>query len=93
MGPYYSWAFKEDSTLRDLAQEIYEDSFDNLKIVPIHAGLECGFFAAKIKNADIISIGRNSWDFHSPDEAFSIKSLNKFYENLLTILKRAKFKE
>ena len=92
-GPYYSWVFKEDSPLRDLAQEVYEASFDNLKIVPIHARLECGFFAAKIKNADIISIGPNSWDFHSPDEAFSIKSLNKFYENLLTMLKRAKFKE
>lgn len=58
-GPYYSWVFKEDSPLRDLAQEIYKDIFDNLKIVPIHAGLECGFFAAKIKNADIISIGPN----------------------------------
>lgn len=90
-GAYYSWPYKKDSEIRKLAFDIYKKNYDNAKVIPIHAGLECGFFSAKIENMDIISIGPNSWDFHSPKEAFSIKSLDKFYNTLITILENAKF--
>lgn len=90
-GAYYSWPYKKDSEIRKLAFEIYKKSFDDAKVIPIHAGLECGFFSAKVEGMDIISIGPSSWDFHSPKESFSIKSLDKFYSILITILENAKF--
>ena len=92
-GSYYSWPYKSESMIRELTLDIYKENYDNPKVKPIHAGLECGYFAAKIKDLDIISIGPNSWDFHSPDEAFSIKSLNKFYKILLEVLEKCKFKK
>lgn len=91
-GSYYSWPYKKDSKIRELALDIYKNNYDNPKVKPIHAGLECGYFVEKIKDLDIISIGPNSWDFHSPDEAFSIQSLNKFYNILVEILEKCKFK-
>lgn len=61
------------------------------KVLAIHAGLECGFFSEKIECIDIISIGPNSWDFHSPKERFSMSSLDRFYENLVEIIENTKF--
>lgn len=91
-GGYYSWKYKKDSKLRELAKEIYDKNNDEkTKILSIHAGLECGFFAHKIPELDIISIGPDSWDFHSPKESFSISSVNKFYKNLVEILENIKF--
>lgn len=92
-GSYYSWPYKSESKIRELTLDVYKKNYANPKVKPIHAGLECGYFASKIKDLDIISIGPNSWDFHSPDEAFSIKSLNKFYEVLIEVLEKCKFKE
>ena len=91
-GSYYSWTYKKDSELRELTKKIYDKNNDTkTEILSIHAGLECGFFSHKLPELDIISIGPDSWDFHSPNERFSINSLNKFYKNLLEILENAKF--
>lgn len=91
-GYYYSWQYKAKSKLRDLAKEIYTKNNEKDPLVTtVHAGLEGGFFSNKKPDLDIISIGSTSWDFHSPNESFSLSSLERFYNNLVEILKEAKF--
>ncbi|HLQ40395.1 MAG TPA: beta-Ala-His dipeptidase [Tetragenococcus sp.] len=90
--PYYSWSYKADSPLRDLVESIYNKNNDqSARALGVHAGLECGYFDHKKTGMDIVSIGPDSWDYHSPHEAFSLSSLEHFYENLKEILQTASF--
>lgn len=88
---YPEWSYKKDSVLRD----IMVDSFDKLygkkpKIDVIHAGLECGYFASKMPDADIVSFGPDNIDIHTPDERVSIDSIKRTYDYLVEILRNIK---
>ena len=57
------------------------------EVKAIHAGLECGLFLEKYPNLDMISIGPDMRDAHSPDERVRILSVANFWEYLKGILK------
>ena len=72
------WEYRENSPLREKAAGVYKDLFGKeVLIEAIHAGLECGIFAQKMPDADIIVIGPNIRGAHSPDERMSLSSLNR----------------
>lgn len=80
---YPGWAFRDSSVM----QEMYKNKWTELfgtepKIAGIHAGLECGLFMKKIPDMDIISIGPDIRNLHSPDEMMTLSSL----DNLLLLL-------
>lgn len=56
----------------------------------IHAGLECGVISDGLakcgKNADIISIGPDVRDVHSPKESMDISSLDRLYRVVISLL-------
>lgn len=86
-GAYPGWQFKEESKIRDKAVEKYKEIFGNEpKVEAIHAGLECGYWAAKIEGADILSMGPNMFDVHSPREKISKQSIANVWELLKAIL-------
>lgn len=88
---YPEWAFKADSPVRELMKEAYlELTGEALKIDAIHAGLECGFLKEKVGDIDMISIGPNMADVHTPSEYVSISSVERVYKFLLEVLKRIK---
>lgn len=58
------------------------------KVVAIHAGVECGLFKEKLPELDMISIGPNMADVHTPNEHVSISSIQRTYSYLLEVLKR-----
>lgn len=91
-GAYYNWKYKKNSRLRELVFKVYEKNLDTEpKVLALHAGLECSFFDHKKENMDIVSLGPNAYDFHSPSESFSLSSLETFYKNIVEVLKEAKF--
>jgi len=54
-------------------------------VVGIHAGLECGLFMKKIPDMDIIAIGPDVTNLHSPDETLVVSSYERLC-NLVTAL-------
>ena len=54
----------------------------------IHAGLECGLLADKIKNLDCVSMGPDILDIHTTSERLSISSTKRVYEFLLAYLEQ-----
>ena len=54
----------------------------------IHAGLECGLLADKIKDLDCVSLGPDILDIHTPAERLSIGSTKRVYEFLLAFLEQ-----
>ena len=55
-------------------------------VAVIHAGLECGIISSKIQGLDIISIGPDMYDIHSPAERLSLSSCDKIYDVLLSFV-------
>lgn len=58
----------------------------------VHAGLECGIISAELSKRggypDIISIGADVTDIHSPKESMGIESLGRLYEVVKGILNK-----
>ncbi len=84
---YPGWQPNSDSNILKHAQKEYEALFGKKpKIKAIHAGLECGLFLEKYPHLDMISIGPDMTDVHSPDEQMKISSVGKFWDFLVKIL-------
>lgn len=89
-GHYPPWEFKKDSKLQELYKQCYEErNGQKSKVEAIHAGLECGVFAAKIKDLDCIAMGPSLFDVHTYNEKLSISSAVKTFFLLLDILKKS----
>ena len=89
--PYSGWKYNENSPLRNILGNIYQDMFqDELKINVIHAGLECGIFVGKRKDLDCVSIGPTIIGAHTPEEKVKIASVNRTYDYLIKILENLK---
>lgn len=87
-GDYQAWEYKKDSKLRDILVKVYKNDYQKEpKVEAIHAGLECGVLSGKIKNLDIISLGPDMFDIHTPQERLSILSTKRVYDYLIHVLK------
>lgn len=90
-GDYPAWEFRKNSPLRDKMTEVYKRMFNTEAVIDIiHAGLECGIFAKKLPDMDMISFGPNIMDIHSPEERLSISSLERTWKFLIEVLKELK---
>lgn len=88
---YPEWRFRKISILREKAVETYKKLFnENMEVTVIHAGLECGAISKQYPDLDMISIGPNMADVHTPYERLEIKSTEKYYKYLLELLKNLK---
>lgn len=88
---YPAWEYREVSPLRDTMIETYAEMYGSKpQICAIHAGLECGILAEKLEGADMISIGPNMQNVHTPDERLEIKSVERCWEYLIRVLERLK---
>ncbi len=88
---YPEWKYAKESVLRDAFIKVYEDKYGKTpKIEAIHAGLECGILAGRISDLDMISLGPNLYDVHTPNEHMDLTSVKNVYEFLLDVLKSMK---
>lgn len=89
-GGYSGWTPNLNSKLLKLAEHNYHEIFaKKAKIMVIHAGLECGLFTKNYPDMDMISIGPTIVSPHSPDERVNIKTVEKYWQLLLSLLKSA----
>lgn len=81
------WEYKKDSKIRDYFAQVFEKlTGEKPKILAIHAGLECGIFYEKNTNLDVISIGPDIKNPHTPDEKMSIEAVAQTWEYLIGAL-------
>jgi len=85
-----AWPYNPDSELLKTAKSCYRPVFGReAGLKAIHAGLECGVFLENIPGVDIIAIGPDQHDLHTPDERLSISSLNRMWTFLQKLLEVA----
>ncbi len=87
---YPGWDYEEGSPLQRLYLETWKECFGtDAAVIGIHAGLECGLLKGKIPDMDMISIGADIRNLHSPDEVLNVKSLARTYKLVCAMLKNA----
>lgn len=90
-GEYPEWEYKQESKLRDTMVKAYKMIYNAEPVVEgIHAGLECGVFASKIKGLDCVSFGPQMRDIHTTTEILSIESTERTWKLLLKTLEELK---
>ncbi len=86
-GDYPGWAYRVHSPLREKMIRVYEQMYGKKpEVQAIHAGLECGILASKIRDLDCISFGPDMKDIHTTEETLSISSTKRVWEYLVTLL-------
>ena len=84
---------KKIESLQNGQLTIYEDGLEELfnkkpRVTAIHAGLECGIMYDKIGGMDIMSIGPNIEDIHTPKEKLSIDSVRRTWQLLVKVMEK-----
>ncbi|MBQ9416549.1 MAG: beta-Ala-His dipeptidase [Clostridia bacterium] len=85
---YPGWVADPESAVRKLWSEAYSRvSGGSIEPLVIHAGLECGLLFEKRPDLDIISVGPNLYDIHSPGEKMELRSVEVFWKTLKTVFR------
>lgn len=86
--PYPSWEPNTDSELVKTLKKTFRETFN---IEPeeevIHAGLETGIIGQKFDDMDMVSIGPEIRNPHSPQEKVNIETVKKLWKHLMKSLK------
>ncbi len=84
---YTGWSYAKHSPLRDRYIEVARDIFGKEPSVRVlHAGLECGIIKSRLPRLDIISVGPDMKDIHSPDEQLDLRSCERFWTLICRLL-------
>lgn len=87
---YPGWDPNPQSEILAIMEKVYEEQRGAMpKVQVMHAGLECGIILANVPGLDTVSFGPTIKYPHSPDEQVEIASVEKFWNYLVAILKRA----
>ncbi len=85
---YPGWNPNPGSEILEVSKQSYKRLFNKYpKVLAVHAGLECGLIGETYPEMDMISYGPDLKGVHSPDERIEIKSVEKFWDLTLEILK------
>ncbi len=88
---YPPWQPNMDSPLLARSIKLYEKMFNKKPVVEvIHAGLECGIIGDKNPGMDMISIGPDLRNPHSPDEKIHTGAIGKVWDFMTELLKELK---
>lgn len=86
-GYYPPWEYRAGSDICSIMAEVYREKYGKEMVIEaIHAGLECGIFSSRMPGVDMVSIGPDIFDVHSPSERLSISSTRRVYEYLTAVL-------
>ena len=86
-GGYPGWTPVPTSPVIGLLNDVYHKLFGkDMKVMAIHAGLECALLGAKYPNWDMVSLGPTLLHPHSPDERVKIDTVHKCWKFLVALL-------
>ena len=86
---YPGWDYAPVSPLRDLWTRVSEEMYGiTPRVEVIHAGLECGILCDKLGEMDIISVGPDMRDIHTPREMLSAPSVERTYRLVCETIRR-----
>ena len=80
---YPGWDFSAVSPLREKWLSLYQETFGRpCRVEVIHAGLECGILRSRMPWLDVISVGPDILNIHTPKERLDVASSQRVYQIL-----------
>lgn len=80
--------YNVDLKICELCKMVYKEKYgEEVEIIVIYVGIECGIFLEKISGLDVILFGFDMYDVYMFDEYLSILFIIKIWEYLLVVLK------
>ena len=71
-----SWAERKNSKLAEIMLGVFqEQNGQPMRMATIHAGLECSWHLQRNPEMDVVSIGTNNNDIHSPNETLELHTV------------------
>ncbi|MEE3467319.1 MAG: aminoacyl-histidine dipeptidase [Eubacterium sp.] len=87
-GAYPGWEYRVESPLREHMVATFERVYGRTPVVDvIHAGLECGFFAARIDGLDAVSVGPDMKGVHTTGETLDVGSVARTWKYMVEVLR------
>lgn len=84
---YPGWPFNPNSPLQSEMSDLWEKMFGKKPVITaIHGGLECGLLCDKVPGIDIVSLGPDNIDIHTPQEHMGIASAERVFHFLTTFI-------
>ena len=84
---YPGWEGIPDSPISSGWQSVYRKvTGREISTTVIHAGLECGLISSKLPGLEVISVGCNIHDLHTPVETVELDSFDRVYRTFLAFL-------
>lgn len=88
---YPGWEMNVNSPVLHIMKQAYQNVFHKEpQVLTIHAGLECGLFAKKYPELDMISFGPTLRGVHSPDEKLKIDTVQMCWDLIVEFFKLLK---
>lgn len=81
-----SWPIKEGTLAKRLMEAYKEMNNDEIKLVQVHAGLECSYFSMKNKDLEMISAGPTIIGAHTPKETLKLDTIMPIYNMLCKVI-------
>jgi dipeptidase D len=82
-GGYPGWNPEPGTSLVETMTRLYESMYGRpMAVKALHAGLECGIIGERYPHMEMVSIGPDMHDVHTPEENVSIPSVARFWEFL-----------
>lgn len=70
------WSERKNSKLAAIMLEVFEEQNGQpMRMETIHAGLECSWHLQRNPDMDVVSIGTNNKDIHSPQETLELHTI------------------
>jgi len=71
-----SWAERKNSKLAEIMGQVFQEQNQQpMRVATIHAGLECSWHLQHNPAMDVVSIGTNNNDIHSPKETLELHTV------------------
>jgi dipeptidase D len=87
--PFAAWAYDENSPLRAACLSLYRETTGREGMVKAtHGGVECGIIRGKIPDMDIVALGPDSGEHHTPSEWLDLGSFARTCDFLVALLRR-----
>lgn len=75
-----AWEFHDSELLHTLQSVFREVRGKELGLIPVQGGLECGVFAGRYPDMDILAMGSAGYNEHTPEEKLDLQSFDAIYE-------------
>lgn len=86
---YPAWDYMLHSEVRDTMADVFKEVYGKeIRMEAIHGGLECGIFKDKFPEMDMVTMGPNLYDVHTPKEKLELASFDSTYIFLCKFLER-----